>query len=58
MFKLVFSVRCPEWVQGWLRPILALTFPEDHGVIDFRVWKVIFETEKRSFTPQDYVKGQ
>lgn len=35
--------------------ILALTFPEDHGVIDFRVWKVIFATEKRSFTPKDYV---
>ena len=42
--------------MGLATAILALTFPEMHGVIDFRVWKVVFQAEKRSFTAQDYVR--
>ena len=41
---------------GLATAILALTFPETHGVIDFRVWKVVFQADKRSFTAQDYVR--
>jgi len=41
---------------GLASAILALTFPNDHGVLDFRVWKIIFGTDKKSFTAQDYVQ--
>lgn len=40
---------------GLSTAILALTFPGSHGVIDFRVWKVVFGKDKRSFTVQNYV---
>ena len=36
--------------------ILALCFPENYAVIDFRVWRQIFSTEKRSFSVNDYKK--
>ena len=35
--------------------ILALTFPESHGIIDFRIWKVVFRDDKRSFTTENYI---
>ena len=41
---------------GLATAILALTFPEVHGVIDFRVWMVVFQEDKQSFTAQDYVR--
>ena len=35
--------------------ILALTFPEEYGVIDFRVWRQLFGEEKRDdFSIEDY----
>ena len=34
--------------------ILALCFPEQFAVIDFRVWRQIFSAEKRSFSVNDY----
>ena len=40
---------------GLTTAILALTFPEVHGIIDYRVWKVVFQSDKRSFTTQDYI---
>ncbi len=36
--------------------ILALCFPEQFAVIDFRVWRQIFSTEKKSFSVGDYKK--
>ncbi len=36
--------------------VLALCFPEQYAVIDFRVWRQIFSTEKRSFSVNDYKK--
>jgi hypothetical protein len=41
---------------GVASAILALTFPNDHGVLDFRVWKITVGTDRKSFTAQDYVK--
>ena len=34
--------------------ILALTFPEEYGVIDFRAWRQLFGEEKDNFTIEDY----
>jgi len=34
--------------------ILALTFPEEYGVIDFRAWRQLFGEEKRGFSTEDY----
>jgi hypothetical protein len=34
--------------------ILALCFPEQYAVIDFRGWRQVFGAEKRSFTLNDY----
>ena len=45
----------PGFGIGLASAILALTFPNDHGVLDFRVWEVIFGTDKKSFTARDYV---
>lgn len=41
---------------GLASAILTLAFPEDYAVIDFRVWRVLFQEEKRIFTPGDYKK--
>lgn len=41
---------------GLATAVLALAFPEVHGVIDYRVWKVVFQAEKRSFTTQHSVR--
>ena len=35
--------------------ILALCFPEQFAVIDFRVWRQLFPNEKRYFTINDYL---
>lgn len=40
---------------GLATAVLALTFPERHAVVDYRVWKVVFGQDKRKFTPLDYV---
>lgn len=42
--------------HGLASAILTLAFPEDYAVIDFRVWRVMFQEEKRVFTPGDYKK--
>jgi hypothetical protein len=34
--------------------ILALTFPEKYAVIDFRVWRQIFDKPQDTFTVTDY----
>lgn len=36
--------------------ILALAEPEKFAIIDFRAWRQVFETEKRSFSSADYVR--
>jgi len=41
---------------GVASAILALTFPEEYGVIDFRVWKVIFNEDRRQFVMSDYTR--
>jgi hypothetical protein len=35
---------------------MSLVFPKQYGVIDFRVWRVIFSEERNSFTVGDYLK--
>ena len=34
--------------------ILALVYPEEYGVIDFRGWRQIFDVEKSTFTIPEY----
>ena len=34
--------------------ILALIYPEEYGVIDFRVWRQVFGEEKSMFSVSDY----
>jgi len=34
--------------------VLALCYPEQYAVIDFRVWRQIFGVEKRNFSINDY----
>lgn len=34
--------------------ILALTYPTRYAVIDFRVWRQVFEEERHSFSVPDY----
>lgn len=36
--------------------ILTLVYPDKYGVIDFRVWRQIFEHESTNFTISDYKK--
>ena len=36
--------------------ILALTFPDEYAVIDFRVWRQLFDEDKREFFTSDYKK--
>ena len=36
--------------------ILALVYPEEYAVIDFRVWRQVFNEEKRAFLIGDYKK--
>lgn len=36
--------------------ILALSFPDEYAVIDFRVWRQLFGRRKYAFTVRDYVK--
>jgi thermostable 8-oxoguanine DNA glycosylase len=36
--------------------ILALIFPDEYAVIDFRVWRQVFVREATSFTVSDYKK--
>ncbi len=40
--------------MGVASAVLALIFPKEYAVIDFRVWKQIFDKDKRSFTLADY----
>jgi hypothetical protein len=42
--------------MGIASAILALTFPDENGVIDDIVWKVIYGTKKESFWIADYRK--
>jgi hypothetical protein len=39
---------------GIASAVLALTFPDKYGVIDDRVWKVIYDEDKESFSLSDY----
>lgn len=41
---------------GVASAILALSFPAMYGVVDVRVWKVIFGKSKAAFTPEDYIE--
>ena len=34
--------------------ILALVYPEEYGVIDFRVWRQVFGEERSMFSISDY----
>lgn len=34
--------------------VLALVFPDEYAVIDFRVWRQLFDEERRTFTVPDY----
>ncbi len=34
--------------------VLALSFPENYAVIDFRVWRQLFDDKKDSFSVNDY----
>ncbi len=34
--------------------VLALTFPEEYAVIDFRVWRQVFGKERTTFSVGDY----
>jgi hypothetical protein len=40
--------------MGVASAILALTFPDQYGVIDPRVWKVIYGEDKSGFSLPDY----
>ena len=41
---------------GVASSIMTLVFPEQYGVIDFRVWRVIFDEKRTSFTVSQYVR--
>ena len=41
---------------GVASSIMTLVFPEQYGVIDFRVWKVIFDERRTSFSVSQYLK--
>lgn len=36
--------------------VLALVFPEEYAVIDFRVWRQLFDEDKSIFSTSDYKK--
>ncbi len=36
--------------------VLALTFPDEYAVIDFRVWRQLFDEDKREFFTPEYKK--
>lgn len=46
----------PGVSTGVASAIMALSFPTMYGVVDFRVWEVIFEESKTTFTQADYIK--
>jgi hypothetical protein len=41
---------------GLASAILTLVFPDTYAVVDFRVWRVIFDEKKLAFTVPDYLK--
>jgi hypothetical protein len=41
---------------GIASAILTLAHPADYGIIDFRVWKVLYQEDKKGFTIGDYRK--
>ena len=41
---------------GVASSIMTLVYPEQYGVIDFRVWHVVFDESRTSFTASQYVK--
>lgn len=41
---------------GLATAILALTFPNEHGIVDFRVWRVVFGKEREVFSAADYLR--
>ncbi|MDD4880999.1 MAG: hypothetical protein PHX10_05425 [Gallionellaceae bacterium] len=41
---------------GLATAILALTEPDIYGIIDFRVWKIVFGTDKQTFSDRDYIR--
>lgn len=51
-FKLLTALRGVEISVA--SAILALCFPEQYAVIDFRGWRQVFEVEKRYFALSDY----
>ena len=36
--------------------ILALVYPEEYGVIDFRCWQQVFDYKKTTFTIPEYIR--
>lgn len=41
---------------GVASAILTLAYPEEYAIIDFRVWKLLYGVDKRTFTIGDYRK--
>jgi hypothetical protein len=41
---------------GLASSIMTLTSPVEYGVIDYRVWKVVFGQDRRQFSESDYIK--
>jgi len=52
--KLLSSL--PGVGYGVASSMMALVFPEQYGVIDSRVWKVIFDEDRTSFTVPQYLR--
>lgn len=41
---------------GVASAILTLCFPDNYAIIDYRVWKVLYGEDKKTFTEGDYLK--
>lgn len=41
---------------GLASAILALTWPDEYGIVDFRVWEVLYRVEKKTFTETDWLR--
>ena len=41
---------------GLASAILALTWPQEYGIVDFRVWKVLYGVKKQTSTETDWLR--
>jgi hypothetical protein len=41
---------------GLASAILSLTWPDEYGIVDFRVWKVHYGVGKKNFTETDWLR--